>query len=718
MTPIPDSLAAHCRPLCVVLLVCAVGLACFLPRMEIDNSVEVWLKPNSKAYQQYQKFLDLFGSEEFVIVAGQVDDPFSDAALSIQRRLGQQLRGLEGVCRVLDVPTIGEAFWQNAPDWQWTAKRLGVLDNLLIGRDGKTVGILVQLSKLEGARARRKVVQAIESVVSKATNKDFQPHLVGTPVMNVALDRGSERDAKTFMPIAIAVSIAVLVASLRNLGGVLAAMVSVATTVISTVGLMAIAGKTMNMVTVALPSLLSVLAVSNAIHIVSRFGLHRASGMDTDSALRQTLRDLVRPATLSSVTTAVGFCSLMLSNMRAVSDLGMFAGMGMLISLACNLAVLPGVLRFLPSRLTRARRSHTPHWSGRSGRAMSLRWRLASAVAAAGFALCFAAVGRINVESNVLKFLSPASKTAQDYAFVAEHLTGLYTLELVVLADEADEELAMQEIAALAGEIESRDDVARVNTASRFQPQTALAGGARLASVQEPPLLAELRGGFRREADDKVALRMSMLATPMASNDSARLVEAIREEARDLPERLKWYVTGVVLLLNEAQDSLVQTQIQSFGLAAGVVLVMIALLFRSWRAAVASVLPNLLPVGITFGIMALAGIDLNAATVMIASVAIGIAADDTIHFLARYQQELGDATAPPEAAERTLSAIGREMGFTSVVAAAGFSVLCFGQFRPLIHFGLLTGVAMIVALGADWFVLPATARLVRLWEKR
>lgn len=349
---------------------------------------------------------------------------------------------------------------------------------------------------------------------------------------------------------------------------------------------------------------------------------------------------------------------------------------------------------------------------------MSLRWRLASAVAAAGFALCFAAVGRINVESNVLKFLSPASKTAQDYAFVAEHLTGLYTLELVVLADEADEELAMQEIAALAGEIESRDDVARVNTASRFQPQTALAGGARLASVQEPPLLAELRGGFRREADDKVALRMSMLATPMASNDSARLVEAIREEARDLPERLKWYVTGVVLLLNEAQDSLVQTQIQSFGLAAGVVLVMIALLFRSWRAAVASVLPNLLPVGITFGIMALAGIDLNAATVMIASVAIGIAADDTIHFLARYQQELGDATAPPEAAERTLSAIGREMGFTSVVAAAGFSVLCFGQFRPLIHFGLLTGVAMIVALGADWFVLPATARLVRLWEKR
>ena len=109
MTSIPDSLAAHCRPLCVALLVCAVGLACFLPRMEIDNSVEVWLKPNSKAYQQYQKFLHLFGSEELVIIAAQVDDPFSDAALATQRRLGQQLRGVAGVRRVLDLPTMGEA---------------------------------------------------------------------------------------------------------------------------------------------------------------------------------------------------------------------------------------------------------------------------------------------------------------------------------------------------------------------------------------------------------------------------------------------------------------------------------------------------------------------------------------------------------------------------------------------------------------------------------
>ncbi len=718
MKRLAHALADHSRPLCLAMLVCTAGLACLLPRLEIDNSIEVWLKPNSKAYQQYQHFLDLFGSEEFIIVAGQVDDPFSDAALAMQRRLSRQLRAVQGVRRVLDAASIGDALWPNAPDWQWTAKRLGVFDNLFVGRDGKTIGILVQLNKLQGARARRQVVAAIESAVPQAASPQFHPRLVGTPIMNVALDRGSERDAKTFMPIAIAVSVVVLAAALRSLGGVLAAMAAVAAAVAATMGLMAAAGKTLNMVTVALPSLLSVLAVSNAIHIVSRFSRHRSAGMDADAAIRQALEDLIRPATLSSVTTAVGFCSLMLSNMRAVSDLGLFAGIGMLLALASNLTVLPGILRLLPNRLAAARRPHAPHWSGRTGRAVSSRWRLVSAAAAAAFALCFAAVGRIHVESNVLKFLSPESKTAQDYAFVAKHLTGLYTLELVVLADRNDEPLATQEMAALAGEVESWDGVARVNTASRFQPQAALAGGVRPGSGREPALLADLRKSFRRRVGGRVALRMSMLATPMASKDSARLVKAIREAARDLPKKLDWYVTGVVLLLNEAQDSLVRTQIQSFGLAAGVVLVMIGLLFRSWRAALASVLPNLLPVGITFGLMALAGIDLNAATVMIASVAIGIAADDTIHFLARYQQELRDGAPPAEAAGRTLSAIGREMGSTSIVAAAGFSVLCFGQFRPLVHFGLLTGIAMIVALWADWFVLPATVRLVRLWEKQ
>ncbi len=239
-----------------------------------------------------------------------------------------------------------------------------------------------------------------------------------------------------------------------------------------------------------------------------------------------------------------------------------------------------------------------------------------------------------------------------------------------------------------------------------------------------PPNLAkaaeftdEFSAHYRYARDGEIGLRLSALVTAMASSEFYTLLSFVRERADALmPPSTRWHVTGIVTLLNDVQRSLVQTQLRSFGIAAVVILLTIGILFRSLRAAAAAVLPNLLPVFGTLAVMTFAGVPLDAATVMIASIAIGIAADDTIHFLARYREEKTAGALAADATSLTLNKIGRPIAFTSIVIAGGFSVLGLAEFRPIRDFGLLTGFTMLTAFACDVFVLPACAHLFRLWE--
>jgi predicted RND superfamily exporter protein len=142
------------------------------------------------------------------------------------------------------------------------------------------------------------------------------------------------------------------------------------------------------------------------------------------------------------------------------------------------------------------------------------------------------------------------------------------------------------------------------------------------------------------------------------------------------------------------------------------------LLFRSFRALIASIVPNVLPILAILSFMVVLHIPLDPATVMIATIAIGISADDTIHFLSRYKLHRGKGLNPSDASGAALGEMGRAAFFTSVVAAAGFSILALSEFPPMACFGLLTALTMLMALLGDIFILPAMCNLVGLWRKK
>ena len=709
-------MARHCRAIALAALLSAAIPAMYLPKLQIDNSIEVWLPRKSEAYSRYREFQKQYGSDEFIVVAAETEDPFSPETLELQRKLAAALSGIEGVDKVWDLPSLARALWHGKPGWEDQARKTAFLRTLVLGRDDKTAGMFIWLKTLHGPVARRNTVEAIEAAVRAVSRDGFKTHLAGAPRMNVALDRASARDSALFLPLAIAVCVLTLALMLRNIGGVIAPMCAVGTSAAWTVGLMVMTGHTLNVVTTVMPTLHFVLGLSNGIRLASRFEANMARPGNDGEAVRVTLHDLILPLFFMSFTMAVGFLSLLSSDLEPVVDLGVFSAAGLMIAFLSNILIVPGVLSVFHRKTHGAAAAAGKHWSSATGLAVSRRRWTAVGCAAALLVASGIVIPRVQAESNVLKFFPAGSEIARDYAFIGEHLSGFYTVELDIHCNEDQAYDTIDAMKRLERKLLSVPGVVRVDHIGKMDELAKLLAQKSSEPSGESPF-SGLSERFYYEADGQVAMRLCVLVNTMGSSQFYPLLASIDKYAKEtLPAASKFYITGIVSLLNDAQRALVETQIKSFASAFGIIILMIGVLFRSLRAALASVLPNLLPIALTFAGMAICRVPLDAATVMIASVAIGIAVDNTIYFLARYRDETRAGKDPAAAIEATFNTIGSPIVFTSVVAAAGFGILAFAGFQPIVYFGILTGVTMLTALAGALFLTPACVQIFRVWE--
>ncbi len=303
----------------------------------------------ASAHQTYRQFLEKYGNEEFVVIAGEAQDPLSPDTLALPGRLASRLRQIEqvdgrsgyhaGGRRFRDSTgrTTGKTFWRNN----------GFFRNLLLGRDGHAFGVIAWLRRIDNPSERKVVVEQIKAAVAEVAGGDDadasgrnpaaecgpRPRLPGGVPADSARRPGRLPDDSGRRS--------------QASGGVIAVMCAVGVTTLWTIGLMVLAGRTFNMVTVTLPSLLTVLSLSAGIHIVLRIQSLLTDSGDREIAVRRTIREVLPAVFLSNVTTAIGFGSLMLSDMQPVVDFGLFAALGMMLSFVFNAAIVPGILCWL-----------------------------------------------------------------------------------------------------------------------------------------------------------------------------------------------------------------------------------------------------------------------------------------------------------------------------------------------------------------------------------
>ena len=716
---ISEWIAVHCRWLAVVGLLSTVVPLYVLRDARINNATEVWLGPRNPARREYQAFLSKYGNEEFVVLAGAADDPLSTECLAFQNRLAERLRQVPDVDSVFTLATAAETLAEFRTDWADLIGRNTLFRNLLLGEDGRTFGMIVYLKKIEGPDTRRAAVEGIEQAIAATADDATDIHLAGTPLMNVALDRGSLRNSVRFLPAAVGLSVLILIVALRGIAPVTAVLCAVGVTTLWAMAVPIAVGKTLNMITVVMPSLLFVLSLSGGIHITSRFLAHLGDAGSPSQATHQALAEVIRPVFLSNVTTALGFGALAVSEMPPVVEFGIFTGIGILLSFLFNLAIVPGMLCLL-YRGSGAAALARPHWTAAIGHFACRHYAGTMVLALAAFALSVALTARARVESNVLEFFPADSAIRRDYEFIGNRLTGMYTVEIDVTTDANNASTVLKTIDALSERIAARPEVAKTlhykTIAASFRNVPVPVFLPSLATRQNP--LKPMLQRYIHRADGRTSLRLSVFVRRMANSEFRMVQDFIeRETHAAITPPATYRITGITPMAKAAEDALIDTQIHSLALAGGLILVIIGVFMRSARAALAAILPNLLPIVSVFAVMALFDVPFDTATVMIASVAIGIAADDTVHFLAHYKEEKLAGFDTRAAVRRSLQKSGPAITYTSIVTTAGFVILLLADFKPIRYFGLFTGLTMITAWIGDVFVLPACVAVLRLWDR-
>ncbi|HPC81786.1 MAG TPA: MMPL family transporter [Thermoanaerobaculaceae bacterium] len=704
-------------------LVAVAPIAAWLAgRVVVDNRLERWVGRDGAEAQHHEAFRRTFGSDEFVLVA--ISGPlFEPAALDLAVRCLGSLEAIPGVVRVQGLPAVyRDRFGGEDPEeLRREMTSTPFYFDFLLSRDVRVAGLLVEVNPDTAPQARRALVAAVRRAVAPLEKAGFRVGLVGSTVLIAALDELSEREARRSFPLAVLGSLAVLAVLLRSVRAMAVAAAASGLAVVLTLGLVAGLGGTLSMLTAVLPALLWVLGLSYSVHILHRSMLHRRT-LPVAEAVERGLEEAARGVAFSALTTAGGFASLGVASLRPVRELGVIGAAGIAVALLVSLTVTPLLARLvvLPPRHDAAARPHRRGVLGAIGRPWTV-------LAAAGglAALAVASLPAIRLESNPLSFLPAHHAVARDYAWVGRELTGFYTAEVVVRTPAGwTEPAAWPVLDELAAGLANSPIVARVVT-----PLDLLRKLNQWDQGLDP---AAYRLPARREDADRLVggldpvgravlhtlvsadgreVRLSVVVRDMDEGKFLALVAEARRRLEALPAPFTGVVTGQVLRLVDAQQDLVATQLRSLALATLAVFLAVWAGLRSWRLTLVAVPPNLVPVATTFGAMAWLRIPLDAATVMVASVSLGIAVDNTIHILLAYRRQRAAGLAAPDAAAAALGQVGPAVSDATLAACTGFGALCVSSFVPIRYFGLLALVMMSVALACHLRLTPALLAL-------
>ncbi len=418
------------------ILVVALGVVAAFQatHLRTDNAIERWLNPDSPGTRDYQHFLDTFGEDEFVVIALSGKPLFEPKALDAMLAALTNLEAVPHVKRVTGIPSVyRDLFGAEDPEAlkeEFTSTPF--YQGLFISKDCKVAGVLLEFDPDLKSSQWRTVMANVEAAAKPLAEYGFRLDYVGPPALNVAIDDVSERETSRAMPIAFGSCIVVLVLLLRSGRATLVAAICGALSVVLPMGFIAWMDRPLTMVSAVLPPLLWVLSLSHSVHIITRYQYHRAETEGFVGAMARALRETALPCVLSAVTTAAGFLSLTLSTMPPIREMGWFAAVGLVLALIVNFTLVPVMLPILRVPPRRSARSvWLPLLRRAEGASERHPW-----VAVIAFLVIMSAglfsVFRIQAEPNPLAFLPDDAPKVASYNFVSKHLTGLYSLEVVV----------------------------------------------------------------------------------------------------------------------------------------------------------------------------------------------------------------------------------------------------------------------------------------------
>ena len=598
------------------------------------------------------------------------------------------------------------------------------------------------LAFLSGAE-NDEAVFATRRVSERFHGEGFEIILSGQPAVQTEIATSMQRDMARFVGIMVLIIAGLLFLLFRRISGVVLPLVVVAPAVSGTIGAMAIAGEKLSAPTQILPSLLLSVGIAAAVHILTIFFQRLDAGESREDAIVHTMGHAGLPVCMASLTTAGGLLSFVTAEIAPVSVIGFFAPVGIGLALVYCLLLLPALLAVLPLRARGGGKNASSEESDLDaiGRALvsigdfSIRNAWASVIVLlliVGFSLVGASQIRFGHdilgwfdESHPIRVATRLFDNEMQGSMVLEFTAdtgrenGVQDPEVLSAIDALQRELldAAPRAEIPVGKALSIVDVVKeINQALNGNQTEHYRIPQDRQLIAQELLLFENSGSDDLEVLVDSQFRMARISLSVPYVDPILYV-AYLEDLRDrFKERLGPGVdigaTGFIPVVATTIESLIRSMTNSYILALLIITPLMMLLIGSFRIGLVSMLPNLSPIIVTLGIMGWTGIVLDAFTLMVGGIAIGLAVDDTIHYMHNFRRGYLRTGDVREASKETLITTGRALLVTSIVLSTGFFIFTFSELNNLYYFGLLTSITIANAFLIDIFVSPALMALI------
>jgi hypothetical protein len=741
----------------VVTLVLGVGAA----RIERETALRTFLGADHPTVVALDRHLERFGGGYPVIVAYSCEDStlcksvFDPVAIQMADRVDAELRQTPGVRAVhspartplivadgddLRVVRFAELDG-DGPDREALARSAAadpLWQRTLVSADGQVGAIVIDLSSSH-TDVQQTVATALEKALAPQRASGWDFHLVGELVDFVYTGPELERASEALIPVMTVVLIVLLWVLLRSLALSLVIVASMGIASLWTQGAMGWAGIALNAVTTVTPSVVFAIGVLDGVHFGAHYKRRCWEYGAPDLAARQQIllevaRDIGPPCVLNSLTIMGAFLAFLFAGFAAITEFGLASAWGIAVALLLTFTVLPIALAWLPSRWLRAERAETA-WDELLRSTISLVYRRSRAILAATLvvgAIGIAGVAQLDIEIRPEQLVGETNQVMIWNRWLRGHLRDTETLEIALTLPPGEtfrEPSVLDRVADLERWLESQDRVGHPRSVidplrhinlllhegdpafDRFEPEPAHNGQlAMMLALHDPDALprwtfaeADVASGEVRET-----LRIAAEAETMSTGAQRALLRSLRGRLDNtLPSDWSYELTGSIPMYYDMMAALQRYQLLCFAIAALAVYVLMAVFLRSPRIAVLALLPSLLPIAVTLGLLGWWDYGLDPAATMVATIILGVGVDDSIHMLSRYRDERLAGHGVEESVSEALLHVGRPVIVSALVLSAAFWSLTVSPMTSVASFGFLAGLAILTALAADLLVLPA-----------
>ena len=743
----------HPRITLFTLALVTVIFGSFLKDLRLEFSIEQLFTQDDPRVERFLQFRDEFsGVDNILFLIYESNNPFSKKNLDKNRQLIESLETIDGVESVtsltnLELFTEGgdyllQPVYERIPydtDSLLMAKKTimqsELVRNYIISADGKMASIMIEIdSDYNDYDGRKRILSEIDQFQMVV---DWKWHQAGLPVIRTRYVQYMIQDNIRFLfPVALVISI-LLALLFRSFAGVLLPLIVIGLTIIWTVGLMAKMGIDINIISYMIPTLLMIISVSDSVHFMVKYfqALHEFG--HRREALFQTIKKIGTALMLTSVTTAVGFGALSFVNIKIVSEFGIFTAIGVFFAFIISILFLPSMFMLMKQTADDKLINYNV------GVRVKVVQKISTLVRAYPkhiiiswcFIACIGTWGavKINPHSKLLEDLRPGNKLLDDMKVAENRMGAILPVEIIleIMNDGPYEDIqdveVMQFLDRVGAFMSSIPEIGKVMSVTQYIKEIHQAMNDGDPAFYHVPnsrnLISQYMLLYESEFEtffnlDYTKLRIAAQIKDIDSRRSAEIEEEINNFIMaNAPSGVKAEVTGTAFIALRTNNYLVRNLAGSFFIAFIVVTLLMAILFRSVKMALISIVPNLIPMMMMAAVMGFFQVSLRPSTAMTFAIAFGIAVDDTLHYLTRYRMELSDRHYQ-KANDATMMSTGVAMMSTTAILVSGFMVLTLSEFTFSIQFGILSSITILSALIGDLTFLPALLSQVKPEIKR